>query len=291
MPLRLFFITLKNQGFEGRVPQFLMDLEELGEEAANSFPILMDIHRMIPGKSLNVEGEASWGPLRKGIHRRYSRIRFVHRELGKLDFSKARPGADFRDFVFEQIDFSVYRLISPEDFELFSGDGLLDFGDDFFQEAFHLDRAGTAALIRGAYHSQGAYFALRDEKLLYNPLLMSVMRTLHTSLNFAPLFTAEGVLKECIALAGYLEGRPPAPGEAAVGRDAYFHLAQNFGAIYPRILQALDGAVLTHRDGAKTLLSAKSEEASSRDAQGRRGLTLMGIFNPGAKPYTIALTR
>ncbi|GHV82139.1 hypothetical protein AGMMS49991_06970 [Spirochaetia bacterium] len=213
------------------------------------------------------------------LHRRYLRICTVQDELGKLDFNKARPGTALNDFVFDQADFSVYKKVSTEAFSLFSGPGLNDFGAPFFTKAFALDREKVGALIGNAYQRIGAFYYIKQEKLLFNPLLMAVMRTLHTSLEFAPIFTGEEILTECTALLRYLVEKNSAETEIL----SFLHqgIKRTCGPmIFFRLLEALDGLSLEHPDGMKTELSAV--KADTR-------ITLQGIFHPRSKAYTIPL--
>jgi hypothetical protein len=214
------------------------------------------------------------GLIGERLHRRYLRICAVQDELGKLDFTKTKPGAALKDLVFDQADFSVYKKISAENFALFSGPGLDDFGPPFFAKAFALDREKVGSLINNAYQRIGAFYYIKQEKLLFNPLLMAVMRTLHTSLEFAPVFTGEEIRTECTALLHYLMGKN------IVEKEILPFLPQ-IKLIFFRLLEALDGVSLEHPDGMKTELSAV------RAADTR--ITLKGTFHPRGKAYTIPL--
>ena len=260
----------------------------------NALPLLMDFHSLVAAmdtphrrpseKSSRIE---SWGPLRQGIHRRYLRICFVHQELGSLDFSKAQQGIEFNEFIFEQIDFSIYYAIPQEDFVLFSSVGLEDFDEGFYNRFFQLDKAGAEAMIQGAYTLQGSQYCLRNEKFRFNPLLMSIMRNVHTSIDFAPLLSSDALLKECTALVHYLE--QGSQGGEGLGKEVYFYLARGFKRFYARALAALDGASLRHPDGAITRLSAKVGSAATDRSGNDARISLLGVFNPGNKPYTIEL--
>ncbi|MDR3248335.1 MAG: hypothetical protein LBT39_06070 [Treponema sp.] len=207
------------------------------------------------------------------LDRRYRRIRFAQGELGRLDFSKAAPGTAFDDFVFAQIDFSIYQKIPAEEFALFSECGLEDFEDAFFPRFFRMDRKAVATLIAQTYRPLDGFAVIKEDKLLKNPLLMAVMRTLHTSLEFAPLLEKEAVLRECNTLLRFLEQAP------LVGKRL-FHLARGFGTLFAQLLLALDGARVIHADGMITGLSA---------ASGAEGTVLKGTFRPHRKAYTIPL--
>jgi hypothetical protein len=195
--------------------------------------------------------------------------------LGRLDFKKAGSGKNFDDFVFEQTDFSIYKSIPREDFVLFAGSGLEDYEDVFFEKNFNLGRKTIAGIIGGAYIKAGPSFCIRDEKLLLNPLMLSVIRTLHTSLQFASLFTPKEVLGECNRLIRLLQNRFP-------GAETFFYLPRNFGGVFRRITGALHKTAFTHADGMKTALSAAADGG---------GLILSGTFHPGGKAYTMPLVK
>ncbi|GHV87868.1 hypothetical protein AGMMS50267_02280 [Spirochaetia bacterium] len=245
------------------------------------------------------------GLIGERLHRRYLRICAVQDELGKLDFNKAKPGAALNDFVFDQADFSVYKKITAEAFSLFSGPGLDDFGAPFFAKAFALDREKTGALVNNAYRRIGAFYYIKQEKLLFNPLLMAVMRTLHTSLEFTPVFTGAEILTECTALLRYLTEKNIVGAEilsclSQAGESTSTGIKRTCGPttcgpmLFFRLLEALDGVCLEHPDGMKTELSAvkatvpaPSQPAASAATDTR--ITLKGTFHPRGKAYTIPL--
>ena len=219
-----------------RTRQFLAGLAALPEDAQAAAPILWDIaalHAGTPGAA------SSWGPVRRGLNRRYLRIRFVQSELERLDFKKAKPGVKFDDFMFEQIDFSAYKKISGEGYSLFGPEGLEDFEPSFFTRNFRLSREQTQALIRRAYARIGGFYYIKQEKLLSNPLLMSILRTLQTSLDFAPLFTGPAVWEECRGFGLAETGGFPHSEDAEV-------------RLFASLVRALHGASMIHPDGMKT---------------------------------------
>jgi hypothetical protein len=246
----------------------------LKEPAAASLlaaPILADIAALCaaaPGGT--TDAAASWGPVRRGLNRRYLRVRFVQRELERLDFKKAPPGVRFNDFVFTQIDFSAYKKIPVEEYSLYSREGLEDFDPTFFTRNFRLSRETALDLIQRAYIRIGGFYYIRQKKLLSNPLLMAVLRNLQTSLDFAPLFTSEAVRDECRTLS-----RDAGSGAAPLPEDRLNRLPET-------ALTALHGASMIHPDGMKTDLSAMREGNI---------LLLKGAFHPHGKTYTITLAK
>jgi 8-oxo-dGTP pyrophosphatase MutT (NUDIX family) len=256
------------------VRQLLRDLGTLPADVRRELPLLFDIAVLCAASGAP---PASWGPVRQGLNRRYLRIRFVQGELERLDFNKAAPGAAFNDFVFDQIDFSMYKKIPEEEFTLFSGGGLEDFDPSFFERAFRLSREKAGLLINAAYTRIGGFYYVKQEKLLANPLIMAILRNLQTSLEFGPLFTAGALQRECAALLRFLEDGSEVPGTRP---EAAFYLSEGFDRFFAALIRALHGSGLTHSDGMRTDLSAVHEAG---------GLTLKGTFHPQGKGYTIPL--
>jgi hypothetical protein len=255
--------------------RFLSGLADLPPDIREELPVLGDIAALCaasPAAGAESDAAVLQGPVFRGLNRRYLRIRFVQSELERLDFKKAGPGVMFNDFVFDQIDFSVYKKISAEDYSLYSREGLEDFDAPFFTRIFRLSRESVQALICGAYIRTGGFYRIKQEKLLSNPLLMSVLRTLQTSLEFAPLFTQDAVRKECRALLCFLQRA----GEKGKG----FYQEDGPERFFTFLLRALHGASAVHPDGMKTDLSAFQEE---------KALVLRGTFHPQGKAYTMTL--
>ncbi|MDR0554631.1 MAG: hypothetical protein LBG76_07525 [Treponema sp.] len=238
-------------------------------------PYLKDLAELCPSpEKVDAAPVELWGPIRERLERRYLRICFVQHELNRLNFANAKPGVVFDDFVLEQADFSVYRHISPGDFALFSGAGLYDYADDFYEECFNLNRKTTERIIKGAYvKNSDGLFHIRDEKLLHNPLFLSIMRTLHTSLNFSPLFSREDIFQECTCLIRQMENYP------ALNKEV-------FDELFCALLMALDNGGMVHRDGMKTKLSVYVIEKTDTVCP---AITLRGTFYPGNMPHTITL--
>jgi hypothetical protein len=229
---------------------------------------------------------AQAGLLGARLDRRYRRIRTVQDELGKLNFEKAKPGAALDDFVFEQTDFSMYKKISAEEFSLFN-DGLDDFAGSFYVDSFRMNRKKIETVINSSYKHIGAFYYLNQEKHLYNPLLMAVMRTLHTSLAFMPLFTGEEVRTEFIGVVQYLTENK------VVETKTFLPLIENFDTVYSGLLQSLDGSAVLHSDGMITTFAVEPENAAV-SADGGQGLVLKGpvlksTFHPRDKAYTMRL--
>jgi hypothetical protein len=236
---------------------------------------------------MKCDAETVTALIRRRIESRYRRIRFVYEELAKVD-AKIRaegraalggvpaagpgsavvggvpkPGAihppgslsgaaydgSFEDLVFSTIDFSVYRKIDAETFSLLFDEGLEDFGESFYQKAFKTNRENIRETIFRFYLKVGPFYVCRKT----NPLILSIMRSLHTSLEFAPLLAPDD-------LAGDSAGQ------------------------YQAIITALDGVVIRHDDGMETRLFIRNPETKAEEKT-----ALWGTFHPLGKAHTIPL--
>jgi hypothetical protein len=179
--------------------------------------------------------EALTHRIRQRIESRYRRICFVYRELAKLDSAAKGSGTpeavkdtagvnaaagSFEDFVFSRIDFSIYKKINAEEFRLLFDAGLADYEELFFRKAFAMNREQVRETIRSSYIKAGSFYVCKSA----GPLLLSIMRTLHTSLEFAPLLTGNDVAD-----------------------------TEQLGLL----TAALDGVVIRHDDGMETRLFIK----------------------------------
>jgi hypothetical protein len=249
-------------------PVFLRALGTLPAEAPR--PVLLPgIAALLDGAEQAIPAERA-GRLGERLHRRYLRVRMVQDELGKLNFKKAKPGDALDDFVFKQTDFSMYKKIRDEDFSLFTA-GLEDFDDSFYVNSFRMDREKTASVINGAYKRIGAFYYIKQEQNLYNPLLMAMIRTLHTSLAFAPLVTREELRAEFISVVNYLTENK------VVEEKAFLPATQNFTSVYAEFLSLLDGKSVMHNDGMVTTLAVEQSPV------------LKGTFHPREKAYSMVL--
>jgi hypothetical protein len=288
------------------VREFLLCLRSLPAD----IPILKNIAGLIRG---DASSEAPSGIITGRLESRYLRIRFVQEELGKLDFTQAGPGTAFEDFVFSRINFSVYNKIDEKTFRLLYETGPDDYEDVFFEKNFRKNRGEIGDIIHRSYKKIGPFYYMLREKAPPGPLLLSIMRTLQSSLEFRPLLNREEVLNECTGLIRFLqeragEGRSAcpvllypaeirnAPGPAAEytapGKESFFYLAQSFGTLFRCILRCLDQIALTHDDGTETRLFTDAEvPALAPPGPGKAvpGLALRGVFRPLNKPYTVTL--
>lgn len=193
--------------------------------------------------------EALAALVRRRVESRYRRILFVHRELAKLDGAVPVEGSgSFEDFVFSRIDFSVYKKIDAEEFSLLFDEGLDDYDEPFYRKAFGLNREEVRRTITRSYIRVGPFYVCKNA----GPLLLSIMRTLHTSLEFAPLLRGADV------------------NAAASASDEQVRT----------VAAALDGIVIRHGDGAETRLFTHKTTP---------GVSLRAVFCPLGKAFTVTL--
>ncbi|GHV25047.1 hypothetical protein AGMMS4952_01840 [Spirochaetia bacterium] len=246
------------------VVSFLRLIRDMPRELILKIPVLSDIADLGGGLA-----GAGRGLLMRRLDRRYARICVVHTELGKLDFKKAKPGTGFEDMVFAQTDFDRYQKISREDFTTFFDEGLDDFEDSFYKNNCMMDRGAVRKTIFHRYQLKGEHYYCAA----VNPLLLGIMRTLHTSLDFAPLIRVVETRRECEILIRFLQS------QSALGEDAPAGLAQNFSALFDGLVRNLSNVTVSHPDGMATTLSLKDETPP----------VLYGTFYPANKAHTIRL--
>jgi hypothetical protein len=285
----LFFDSLKDKSWDqSSVKNFLLGLRDLEAD----IPILKNIGALIgtdvrnAGNIANAgnAGSVPGGIITGRLESRYLRIRFVQEELGRLDFTQAKPGTAFEDFIFSRIDFSVYDKIDEKTFSLLYEKGPDDYGDLFFEKNFKRSRPETGDIIRRSYKKIGPFYYRLRGKGPFNPLLLSIMRTLQTSLEFRPLLSREEVLNECTCLIRFLRQEQAGP-----GKESSFYLAQSFGTLFRYIVTSLDQAVLIHDDGMETRLLAGTAPARTGSRPDAGIPMLRGVFHPQNKPYTVTL--
>ena len=251
-------------------------------ELAAFFDLLLSLKRSLPLSIPVLTDLAVMGTgakretviLKNRIERRYLRLCRVQEELGRLDFKKALAhnsghGTSPEDYVFSQIEFSKYRQIEEKEFEGFFLVGLEDFDENFFSNNFGRSRTELRSLIRESYKKdEAAYKILRE-----HPLLLSVMRTLETSVEDSPLFSSNEIRAELENLFSFLEKeKSPRNREFPPG-----FAESRSKQLYPLLVSCLDNTLVTHDDGMETRLfiSPKGD--------------LMGTFRPGNKPWSRVL--
>jgi hypothetical protein len=196
--------------------------------------------------------------IRRRVESRYRRVCHVRRELAKLSEQRNEDGetgvynGSFDDFVFSSIDFSVYHKIAAEEFNLLFDEGLSDYDEDFYHRAFGTNRDNIRQTIFRSYIHVGPFYVCKRA----NPLILSIMRSVHISLDFAPLLS---------------------PADLNEGERNQ----------YPALVAALSGVVIRHNDGMETRLFAPGPDEGAFMS----GAALCGTFHPEGKAHTIILIR
>jgi hypothetical protein len=221
-------------------------------------PILRELTSLAANKAQTVTAVEA-GPVGKRINRLYMRLCRLQEELGHLDLKKAKPnvslGLSLEDYIFSNIDFSRYRGINENYFTGLFAEGLADFKEGFLKKNFNRGKSEIKTLVWQSYKkAEGVYKLEKD-----SPLILSVMRTLETSLDTLPLFSLEEITEELDSLPAKYGGR------------------ENQGKLYSLLATSLDGVLITHDDGMITkLFITDSGELS-------------GTFRPADKPWTLVL--
>ena len=258
------------------IKPFLKLVLSLKRSLPVSIPLLTDLAALASAGSSGEAGIASSsGVLGKRIERRYIRLCRIQEELGRLTRKKTASGDTgssagktgsegkvWEDYVFSQIDFSRYRKMEEKEFDALFPEGLHDFDETFFKKNFNRGSKEIQSVIEGSYKKTGGQYMLQRE----TPLVLSVMRTLETSLETSPLFTATEVGSELKNIFAFLDGSAE-KNELPPGAEL----------LYPLLVLSLDNIHIRHDDGMTTKLFI----AEKGD--------LSGTFRPGDKPWTLVL--
>ncbi|MCL2070117.1 MAG: hypothetical protein FWH19_03935 [Treponema sp.] len=256
--LKSFFADLKKAGTDLReAAPLLKSFNELILSLKRDLPLSIPLLKELANFKNNSEGIVF-----HRLERRYYRLCRLQNELSRLDLKKAAPGvssgtANLEDFVFSQIDFSRYRAIEEKDFKMIFPDGLTDFDEAFFKNNFRLGREEVQNLIKESYEKAEGLHKLKQE----NPVILSIMRSLETSLEDSPLFTSGEITGELKNLLDFCHAAMP----------------NNTELLYPLLVYGLDDTQISHSDGMTTRLFIP--------AQG----DLSGTFQPAGKPWTRVL--
>ncbi|MDR2899993.1 MAG: hypothetical protein LBV20_00535 [Treponema sp.] len=262
--------------------QFLASLSALPLD----LPLLQGIGNFLSGEENNI--------VTKNIERRCRRISLVQQELEQIDwkvrmnpdlynnflynedsagtcsadlhFSKAKPETRFEDFIFEQTDFSIYEKIDSETFSFFYIDGLDDLSDDFYIKKCFRDKSEIRKIISARYKRLDDFYVSDG-----NPLLIPIMRSIHTSLDFVSFPNQNQFLSEMETLLEFLKTNAALP-------DIFFqHLIREEDDLYNMLLLLFDKTKVLHNDRMTSSFFIAEE----------KGMTaLFAIFNPGGKAFT-----
>ena len=251
--LKSFFAELKTTGAAistEKLEPFLNFILSLKRNPALSIPLLRELAALITGADCRDKNE---GLLCRRINRCYSRLCRVQEELGHLDFRKAVPVLSPEDFVFSQIDFSRYREMDENKFNDLFPESLTDFSEEFFMKNFGFGKKEIESTIAGGYKKSGGCYKIQQE----SPLILSIMRTLETSLESSDLLTPEEIIAEAKTLLDFTGGK-----------------IKGAELLYPALVLNLNNVTILHEDGMTTKLFIS--------AQG----DLSGTFRPADKPWT-----
>lgn len=226
-------------------------------------PLLQGIGKFLSGEKKNLVAQK--------MESRYRRIAFVQKTLKKIDFSKAKQGSNFEDFIFEQSDFSMYEKIDAETFSLLYIDGLDDLPDDFYTKTFSRDKSEIRKIISVRYKLIDGFYVSDG-----NPLLIPIMRSIHTSLDFVPFPHREHVQNDFKTLFAFLQKNAGLP-------EIFFqYLSQEDHHLFNALLRLFDNRELKHSDGMTSRFSVTEENGNP---------VLYAVFYPEGKAFTKLMAR
>ena len=206
------------------------------------------------------------GIIEKKINRHYLRLCRVQEELGKLDLKKSKT-ASLEDYVFSQLDFTPYKEIPELEFENILMESIQDFNEAFFQRNFNLNKNDAHILIKKFYVKEDSLYIMQGE----NPLVISLIHSLYTSLEDSGLFSMEDIENELNIFSSISKERDPE-----------VPLLPDTESIFYQLINSLGGLNITHNDGMKTKLFIKSREDGSIE-------NLSATFMPNNKAWTRVL--
>ena len=215
--------------------------------------------------------------LKERLERRYRRLCFVQGELKSLSEksgadNSAEAAVSFEDFVFSKMDFSRYGKIPLDEFDFFT-ESVYDFSPGFFRKNFNMSPPDAESLIRQEYKKIDAFYCLARP----NPVILSIMRTMESSLDSVPLIHEEEILLEMNALYSCLNSaRNTGQANTADVPQGAISL-RALAPFYSFLLQRLDGICVIHKDENQTKLFINP------------GGGISGTFMPHGKPWTLTL--
>jgi len=159
--------------------------------------------------------------------------------------------------------------MDEKDFEDLFPEGLTDFGGAFFKKNFGRGEKEIQSLIAESYKKTKGIYTLRTGVPGETTLIISIMRTLETSLETLPLFTAEETEEELKNLLEFVEGSSK--------KSPRKEELPGVERLYPLLVSGLDNVLIRHKDGMTTKLFISP------------GGDLSGTFRPGNKPWTVVL--
>jgi hypothetical protein len=262
------FLQLFGEGrFDGpAMGRFL----EASEEIPLTLPLLgelRDFKAALAGRGTKAENASRTGAK---LERRYRKLCCVQESLEKIDFKKIKPGQGFEDFMLGQTDFSFYASLDEETFSGLFIDGLEDYPGLFFTSAFRTDREGIRKLLLESYAARAGKRELAKKNLF----ILSVMRTLHSSLDFGPLWSKERVLAEFKEVLFFFKEH------RIIGVRPLSLLKERGDEVFLCLLSLFHHTEWRHKDGKGTRLFL---------APRQEYICLCGTFTPGGKAHSLSL--
>ena len=204
--------------------------------------------------------------VQSSMESRYRRIAFVQEALGRIDFSSAKPGTRFEEFVFAQSDFSIYEKIDAETFECIFINGLDDLSDAFFGKTLRIEKKDVRKTLSARYKHDGTWYVSDG-----NPFLIPIMRSIHTSLDFSPFPGMGDIRNDFEKLLEFLAEH------TGLSHSFFQYYAQEEDDLYLAILEQLNDAGVVQKDGTRSRFLIGDEQGNA---------ALFAVFNPGGKAFT-----
>jgi hypothetical protein len=234
--------------------QFLLALNVLPLD----LPLLQGIGKFLAGEKNTI--------VAKKMESRYRRIAFVQQTLEKINFSKAKSETRFEDFIFAQSDFSIYEKIDAETFQLLFVEGLDDFPDDFFTKTLRQKKSEIQKIISARYKLLDGFYVSDG-----NPLIIPFMRSIHTSLDFAPFPHQDQFRNEMETLLEFLHQNVNLP-------EIFFqYFVQEEDDLFCNMLKLFDKINVVHNDNMTSRFFIAEENHQT---------ALFAVFNPLGKSFT-----
>ena len=218
----------------------------------HSIAVLWSISRENRGSTVNIKP----GLIEKRIDRHYKRLCRVQEELENLNARKnaAKNDTSFKDFAFSNTDFTPYKKMPIKQYEMLIPEALGDFKEEFLRGNFGMGRKDLHIFLENKYVKQDDHYILKED----NPLVISIMRSLDTSLDNADLFSFGEIESELSLLSSFIE-------------------VPETKELFPLLVSCLDKLTISHSDGQKTKLFIQSPDE------------LRAVFMPGSKAWTRVL--
>jgi hypothetical protein len=238
--------------------QFLIALQILPLD----LPLLQVSGKFFSGEADNI--------VTKYIFRRCRRINVVQQSLEKINFSKAKPENRFEDFIFQQTDFSLYEKIDAETFSFFYIDGIDDLSDEFYIKNCFREKSEIRKIISARYKLIDGFYVSDG-----NPLIIPIMRSIHTSLDFIPFPHQHQFINELESVFEFLNKNAGLP-------EIFFqYLTQEEDDLFCTFLHLFNNTIVLHNNNTIVRFFIGKE---------KNKYGLFAVFNPEEKAFTKLMT-